>query len=102
MIPITAEQKTDTLTQHDVRWLFLLVATVAIHFGGAALFPRFANGGFSWPAFLVCAVPVAWAVLLLSTYRSFLERVIMWASVAGAVYWALPALAMFGVAGIKW
>jgi len=99
MTPIAAEQETDTPAQHDVRWLFLLAATAAVHVGSALLFPRFAYGHFSWPAFLTCLAPMVWAVLVSSTYRSFPERVIMWAAVAGAVYWALPALAMFG---IKW
>ena len=91
------EQKIDPFSRPDPRWLLLLAGTVSLHVASAALFARFAGDGFSWVAFLACLLPAIWAVYLLSTYRSFLERVITWAAFAGAVYWAMPALAMLGV-----
>jgi len=95
--PRPEAQHADPFARPDVRWLLLLVGTVTLHVASAATFARFAGDGFSWLAFLACLVPAAWAVFLLSTYRSFLERVITWAALAGAVYWALPALAMLGI-----
>jgi len=68
-----------------------------LRLASAAVFARFAGESFSWLAFVACLLPAVWAVYLLSTYRSFLERLITWAALAGAVYWALPALAMLGI-----
>lgn len=94
---IAPQEKVDPFTRPDPRWMLLLAGTVALHLASAAVFTRFAGDGFSWLAFLACLLPACWAVFLLSTYRSFLERVITWASLAGAVYWAMPALAMLGL-----
>jgi hypothetical protein len=94
---MTPQQNVDPFARPDVRWLLLLAGTVALQLASAALFGRFAGAGFSWPAFLACLLPACWAVFLLSTYRSFVERVITWAALAGAVYWVLPALAMLGI-----
>ena len=91
------QPNTDPFARPDVRWLAYLAGTVALQFASAALFGRFANAGFSWLAFMGCLLPAIWSVYLLSTYRSFVERVITWAALAGAIYWAMPALAMLGI-----
>ena len=102
MTPTATEQKAGTLTQHDVRWVALVFVTAILNFGSALLFPQFSSGGFSWLALFSCLLPVLWAAYLLAIYRSFLERVICWAAVAGAGYWALQALAMFGISVSLW
>ena len=94
---IAPQEKVDPFTRPDPRWMVLLAGTVALQLASAALFGRFGGDGFSWVAFLACLLPAGWAVFLLSTYRSFLERVITWAALAGAVYWAMPALSMLGL-----
>ena len=94
---IAPQQDVDPFARPDARWLLLLAGTVALQLASAALFARFADAGFSWLAFLACLLPAFWAVYLLSTYRSLVERVITWAALAAAVYWALPALAMLGI-----
>ena len=95
--PRQEAEQADPFSRPDARWLLLLAGTVSLHVASAALFARFAGDGFSWAAFLACLLPACWAVYLLSTYRSFVERMITWAALAGAVYWALPALAMLGL-----
>ena len=95
--PHQEAQRVDPFSRPDVRWLLLLAGTVTLHVASAATFARFAGDKFSWLAFVACLLPAVWAVYLLSTYRSFFERVITWAALAGAVYWALPALAMLGI-----
>ena len=90
-------QTIDRFARPDARWLLLLSGTVALQFGTAALFTRFAVDGFSWLSFLACLAPAIWAFFLLSTYRSFLERLITWGALAAAVYWGMPALAMLGI-----
>jgi hypothetical protein len=94
---IAPQQKVDPFARPDVRWLLFLAGTVTFQIASAALFARFAGAGFSWLAFLACLLPAFWSVYLLSTYRSFMERVITWAALAGAIYWAMPALAMLGI-----
>ena len=94
--PRQEAEQADPFSRPDARWLLLLAGTVSLHVASAALFARFAGDGFSWVAFVACLLPACWAVYLLSTYRSFVERMITWAALAGAVYWALPALAMLG------
>lgn len=94
---IAPQEHVDPFSRPDVRWLLFLAATVTLHVVSAAVFARFAGDGFSWLAFVACLLPAVWAVYMLSTYRSFLERLITWAALAGAVYWALPALAMLGI-----
>jgi hypothetical protein len=97
-MPMTSPQpNTDPFARPDARWLLFLVGTVALQLASAALFSRFASAGFSWLAFVGCLLPAIWSVYLLSTYRSFVERVITWAALVGAVYWAMPALAMLGI-----
>src|SRR5215510_7011277 len=95
--PQQEAQPVDPFSRPDPRWLLLLAASVCLHVATAVLFARFAGGGFSWVAFAACLAPACWAVFLLSTYRSFAERLITWAALAGAIYWALPALAMLGL-----
>jgi hypothetical protein len=97
MTPTATEQKAGTLTQHDVRWVALVLVTATLNFGSALLFPEFSSGGFSWPALITCLAPALWAGYLLSIYRSFVERVATWAAVAGAIYWAYSGLALLGV-----
>ena len=93
----TPQQNANPFARPDGRWLFFLTGTVALQLASAALFARFAGASFSWLAFLGCLLPALWSVYLLSTYRSFVERVITWAALAGALYWAMPALAMLGI-----
>lgn len=102
MTPIATEHKADTLTQRDVRWVLLFVTALIVNFGCALLFSQLATSGFSWPAFLMCLLPMFCAAYLLSIYRSFLERVICWAAVVGAGYWGLQVLAMFGISVSLW
>lgn len=97
MTPTATEQKADTLAQHDVRWVILVVITALLNAGSLLLFPQLSSGGFRWLAVIACLLPVLWGAYLLSIYRSFLERVVTWVAVAGAVYWAYSALALFGV-----
>lgn len=94
---IAPQQNIDPFARTDARWLLLLAGTVTLQLASAALFGRFSGDGFSWVAFLACLLPAFWAVYLLSIYRSFVERVITWAALAGAIYWAMPALAMLGI-----
>jgi len=96
------QQNVDPFARPDVRWLLFLAGTVTLQIASAALFARFAGAGFSWLAFLACLLPAFWSVYLLSTYRSFVELVITWAALAGAIYWAYSSLALFGVSLSLW
>jgi hypothetical protein len=74
------------------RWLLLLVGSLVINLGSAFMFPMFVTDAFSWPAFLVCLPPIAWAGLLL--FRARGERLASYAAVLGALYWLLPAIGL--------
>ncbi len=102
MTPTVTEQKAGTLTQCDVRWVALVLVTAILNFGSALLFPQFSSGGFSWLALFSCLLPVLWGAYMLAIYRSFLERVVTWAAMAGAAYWAYSALALSGISVSVW
>ena len=76
------------------RWLLPLVLSLVINLGSGILLPIFVTDGFSWPAFLVCLPPIAWAAFLLFRYQARGERLVSYAALLGGLYWLLPAVGL--------
>lgn len=89
----TANDPSPTMPVHD-RWCSLLIISLAINFGSALIFPMYVTDAFSWPAWLACLLPIAWAGWLLFRCRSRGERWVSYVAVLGALYWLVPAIGL--------